>query len=727
MGAPWPAASTTSTGKKTSAVAATNTQAEFSDGDRAFWSFQPLRSPMAATGSGACKLRPGEPWSDWSQNSIDQFVLKSLLEKGLTPAPEADRLTLIRRATFDLTGLPPAPEEIDAFLADKSPTAYERLIDRLLASPRYGQRWGRHWLDLVRYAESDGYRQDAFRPDAWRYRDYVVRSLDTDKPYDRFLTEQLAGDELDPADPELRVATGYLRLSTYEFNQRNVRGQWADILNDITDVTGEVFLGLSIGCARCHDHKFDPILQKDYYRLQAFFTPLLPREDLTLATPEQWTDYQNQLSTWEKASADMRRQIAALERPYREKAAQGATAKFPDDIKAILSKTETDRTPLEKQLGALAYRQVALEYDRDPVLKGRDTARRDELMKQLSRLDSLKPVAPASVLAATDVGPVAPATTIPGARKAEPIEPGYLSLLSPAPANIEPATAAPGSTGRRLALARWLARADNPLSTRVIVNRVWQSHFGKGLVATSSDFGRLGEPPSHPELLDWLASELVASGWRLKPLHRLIMTSAVYRQSAQRTESEVETARGLDPDNRLLWKRTVQRLDAEEIRDAMLAVAGELDVTIGGPSAESSHPRRSVDTKVIRNSRDPLLDSFDAPDGYNSTGRRTTTTTATQALLLINGSWTHARAASLADRLDQLTPRACADPDSRRIIAAYKLVYGRAPDGEELSAAKSFLAAQARRVSAAKGESRRGSLVDFCHALLNSSEFLYVD
>ena len=298
---------------------------------------------------------------------------------------------------------------------------------------------------------------------------------------------------------------------------------------------------------------------------------------------------------------------------------------------------------------------MALEHDRDPALKGREKARRDELIKQLSRLDSLKPAAPASVLTATDVGPVAPPTTIPGARKAEPIEPGYLSLLDrPPPPAIEPrggrawldrAAAGPG------ALA---GRADNPLSTRVIVNRVWQYHFGKGLVATSSDFGRLGEPPSHPELLDWLASEFVASGWRLKPLHRLIMTSAVYRQSAQRTESEVETARGLDPDNRLLWKRTVQRLDAEEIRDAMLAVSGELDATIGGPSAESSRPRRSIDTKVIRNSRDPLLDSFDAPDGYNSAGRRTTTTTATQALLLINGSWTHARAAALADRLDRL-------------------------------------------------------------------------
>jgi hypothetical protein len=246
-------------------------------------------------------------------------------------------------------------------------------------------------------------------------------------------------------------------------------------------------------------------------------------------------------------------------------------------------------------------------------------------------------------------------------------------------------------------------------------------------VATSSDFGHLGEPPSHPELLNWLASQLAASGWRLKPLHRLIMTSAVYRQLAQRSESEVETARRLDPDNRLLWKRTVQRLDAEEIRDAMLVVSGELDASIGGPSAESSRSRRSIDTKMIRNSQDPLLDSFDAPDGYNSAGRRNTTTTATQALLLINGSWTQARAGALADRLERFAPRACADADSRRIIEAYRLVYGRAADGEELSAAMAFLASQARRVSAATGESHHEPLVDFCHALLNSSEFLYVD
>ncbi len=236
------------------------------------------------------------------------------------------------------------------------------MIDRLLASPRYGQRFGRHWLDLVRYAESDGYRQDAFRPSAWRYRDYVVSAINADKPYDRFLTEQLAGDELDPDDPSLRVATGYLRMGTYEYNQRNVRGQWADILNEITDVTGEVFMGLSIGCARCHDHKFDPILQNDYYRLQAFFTPLMPRDDLTMARPGQLAEYQAKRAAWEKAAADILRQIDAIEKPYRDKGTASATAKFPDEIKAILARPEADRSLLERQLGALAYRQISHEH-----------------------------------------------------------------------------------------------------------------------------------------------------------------------------------------------------------------------------------------------------------------------------------------------------------------------------------------------------------------------------
>jgi hypothetical protein len=693
------------------------------------WSLQPPRSSSDSWKTGTVVPAPGEPWSDWGKTPIDGFILARLLEHGLTPAAEADRRTLVRRVAFDLTGLPPSPDEIDAFLADDHPDAYERLVDRLLASPRYGQRWGRHWLDVVRYAESDGYRQDAYRPAAWRYRDYVVRSLNADKPYDRFLTEQLAGDELDPDDLELRVATGFLRLGTYEFNQRNVGAQWADILNDLTDVTGEAILGLSFGCARCHDHKFDPILQKDYYRLQAFFAPLLPRDDLPLATAEQQASAASRQAAWEATTAEIRREIAALEQSHRERAALGAFAKFQPEIQAVLKKPTPERTPLEVQLAALALRQVDLERDREPVLKGKEQARRNELGRRLKEFDALKPAALPEVMTATDVGPVAPATEIPGNRRAGAIEPGFLSALDPAPARVDPLPAprAARSTGRRLALARWICRADHPLTTRVIVNRVWQQHFGKGLVATSSDFGRLGEAPSHPELLDWLARRFVADGWRLKPLHRLIVTSAAYRQTAERTESEVETARRIDPENRLLWKREVRRLDAEEIRDALLAVSGELEPTVGGPPVDTGQPRRAIETKVIRNSRDPLLDVFDAPDGYSSSGRRITTTTATQALLLINGGWALDRARKLAGRLERSSVINSSDPRDARIALAFRLVYGRPPSAEERAEAAAFLDDQSHRIRTPAGHHDQEALVDFCHALVNSNEFLYVD
>jgi hypothetical protein len=726
LGAPWPPGDL-SRAEIPGGAAAMVAHGDFTDNNRRFWSFQPLRSPSAAERSGACSAVSGETWSDWVRTPIDRFILKSLLEKGLTPAPLADRRTLIRRATFDLTGLPPTSEEIDAFLSDSAPAAYERLIDRLLASPRYGQRWGRHWLDLVRYAESDGHRQDAYRPSAWRYRDYVVRSFNCDKPYDRFLTEQLAGDELDPHDLELRVATGYLRLGTYEFNQRNVRAQWDEILNDLTDVTGEVFLGLGIGCARCHDHKFDPILQKDYYRLQAFFTPLLPRDDLPLLSPDELARRARRLKSWEQAAADLRREIARIEDPYRERAARAAVAKFPDDIKAILAKAEKDRTPLEIQLGALAFRQVALEHDRDPTLKGTDLARRKDLQKRLGQLDRLRPAPAIPVLAATDVGAVSPPTMIPGTHRPTPVVPGFLTILDPLPARIEPVSVSAATTGRRLALARWLSNPANPLSTRVIVNRLWQYHFGTGLTATSSDFGRLGESPSHPELLDWLAGQLTAGGWKLKSLHRMIMTSAVYCQKSERSESEVEFARRVDPDNRLLWKRSVQRLDAEEVRDAMLAVSGELASTIGGPSAEVNSLRRAIDTKVIRNSRDPLLDAFDAPDGYTSTGRRNVTTTPTQALLLINGSWSLGRARAFAHRLENISPGPAGHLDQSRIDQAFRLALGRGSEPEECGRIEAFLADQARRVRSQAELRLHEALVDFCHALVNSNEFLYID
>jgi mono/diheme cytochrome c family protein len=720
IGAPWPSSD------RAAHATAVAPPAPAPTAPASLWSFKPIRH---VTVPEPARSDP-RALSEWAQNPIDAFILQGLERHHLTPSPEADKATLIRRVTFDLTGLPPTLDEIDAFLLDDRPGAYERLVDRLLASPRYGERWGRHWLDLVRYAESDGYRQDAFRAQAWRYRDYVVRSLNVDKSYDRFLTEQLAGDEIDPDLPEMRVATGYLRLGTYEYNQRNVRGQWADILNDITDVTGEVFLGLSVGCARCHDHKFDPISQKDYYRLQAFFTPLMPRDDLTMATPAELARFRAARAAWEQAASDLLRQIDSLEHPYREQGTKSAFNKFPDEIKSILMKPESERSLLERQLGALAFRQIAYEHDQVPTLiKGSAKARWDELKKALKRFDAARPSAPAAVLTATDVGAEAPPTFVPGDRKGTPIEPGFLSTLEPGPAQIVPPKKAPQSTGRRLALARWLSRRDNPLSTRVIVNRVWQYHFGQGLAATPSDFGHLGQPPSHPELLDWLVSEFVASGWRLKPLHRLILTSAAYRQASVRAPAEIAACRRIDPENHLLWKQTVRRLDAEEIRDAMLACSGELSPTIGGPSVPTSQPRRTIDTRVIRNAVDPLVDAFDGADGTSSTSRRNITTTATQALLLINGEWTLARASTLAERIVRREP--LSRRERSRVAYAYAFALGRPPEPEELEDALALLRRSASLLPTTGPSSEdpadNSGLVDLCHVLFNSNEFLYVD
>lgn len=705
MGAPWPE-SPGQNGKVSSLKDASRTTGIHEE-DRAFWSFQPVRRPDP----------PAVDDQGWSRTPVDRFVFDKLNTAGLSPAPEADRRTLIRRLTFDLWGLPPDPAEVEAFANNESAEAYDQLVERLLASPHYGERWARHWLDLARYAESDGYRQDAYRPDAWRYRDYVVDAFNQDKPYDQFVREQLAGDELNPESPESRVAVGFLRLGTYEYNQRDVPGQWSAILNDLTDVTGDVFLGLGIGCARCHDHKFDPILQRDYFRLQAFFNPILPRDDLDLLPSEARAEYQARLASWEARTAEIRQAIAEVERPYHEQAAKDAISKFPEEIQELLRIPENDRDPLEKQLTALAYRQVSYEHDHigEKIKKTKDQARWEALQKELAQHDRENPEAPRT-LTVTDVGPVAPPTIIPGDRSRTAIEPGFLTILDPKPATVEPL---PASTGRRTALANWLTNPDHPLTTRVIVNRVWQYHFGKGLVGTSSDFGRLGEKPSHPELLDWLATEFVEQGWSLKSLHRLIVSSTAYRQSSRNPSPG--KARESDPENRLIWRAPTRRLDVEPIRDAMLAVSGEVDRGVGGPAVELSEPRRSVYTKVVRNSRDPLFEAFDAPDGSNTTPQRIATVTPVQALLMINGKWSLARAKGFAARL-----RREAETDQDRIALAYRLAFGRPPNSTEPAEALRFLREQTGK-SSGRTDGEADALVDFCHALLNSNEFLYVD
>jgi hypothetical protein len=694
MGAPWPGSSAEKTAR---------TPGKITDADRRWWAFRPLHAGSPP--------RPSDP--AWGRNPVDRFIRARLDAEGLQPAPPADRVTLIRRMTFDLIGLPPTPEEVAAFAADESPDAYEKLVERLLAGPRYGERWARHWLDLARYAESDGFRLDEYRPHAWRYRDYVVRALNADKPYDRFVREQLAGDELAPDDPEALIATGFLRHTIYEYNQRDARTQWQDMLNDVTDVTADVFLGMGMGCARCHDHKFDPILQKDYYRLQAFFAALFPQEG-PIASASQRADYEAKKRIWEERTAGLRKEIEAVESKEKAKAEHGAITKFPKDIQAMMRKPEAERSPLEKQLAALAYRQVQYEFDH-PKLKDADKKKHDELLGELAKFDHLKPAPLAVALTVRDVGPEAPPTRVPKKTAGPDVPPGFLTVLDENPATVPPSPR-PGSTGRRLALANWLTQPDHPLTTRVIVNRIWQHHFGRGLAATSSDFGKLGEPPSHPELLDWLARRFVEDGWSFKKMHRLLVTSMTYRQAATAPASEVALKK--DPENHLWWKMSTRRLDAEQIRDAVLASAGKLDLTMGGPGVDPKEPRRSIYTKVRRNTRDPLLDVFDAPEGFTSAAQRNVTTTPTQALLMFNGPFMLGQAKAFADRL-------AGEKDA--VDRAYRLALGRSATPDEGAQAERFLQEQMRRIKGTPAEARRAALADFCHVLLNANEFLYVD
>ena len=675
---------------------------KITDEDRKWWAFQPVGKPAVPTVKD----------NGWARTELDRFIFARLQAEGLKPSPEAERATLVRRVYFDLIGLPPTPGEVDGFLADKSANAYEKLVDQLLNSPRHGEKWARHWLDLVRYAESDGYKADDYRPHAWRYRDYVIKSFNEDKPYDRFVREQLAGDELYPDNPEAIAGTSYLRHGIYEYNNRDVRGQWTHILNDLTDTTADAFLGMGLQCARCHDHKFDPLLQKDYYRLQAFFAPILPRHDLVLATPQERAAYQAKLAKWEEATAELRAELEKLLAPVRQRTEKSAVEKFIQDIQEVLQKPVAERTPYEHQIAELAYRQVVYEFDKlDAKLKGDAKERVIALRKKLTEFDQLKPEPLTPAFAATDVGPVAPPTFLPKGRNQDPIAPGFLTVLAEQPATVKPL---PNSTGRRSELARWLTEPENPLTARVMVNRVWQWHFGRGLAANTSDFGKLGEKPSHPELLDWLAARFVTEGWSLKQLHRLIVTSATYRQGAggsvqysvfskdpdQSAKIRAGTnteyfsrATRTDPENKLLWRFPTRRLEAEQIRDAMLAVTGELKLNGGGPGTDFLTPRRTIYTKALRNARDPLLDVFDLSESFNSVPQRNVTTTPTQALLLFNSQMMLRHAKAFAKRLEEEHPSS----DQEMVTAAYRLAFSREPRVAERTTALKFLQDQTKR------------------------------
>jgi Protein of unknown function (DUF1553)/Protein of unknown function (DUF1549) len=687
------------------------------------WAWKrPTRQPVPQLGTRNSEL--GTP------NPIDAFIGAKLKAAGLNLAPAASREELIRRITYDLTGLPPTPEEIDAFVKDKSPNAWERVIDRLLASPRYGERWGRHWLDVVRYADSNGFEHDEVRPDAWRYRDYVIQSFNDDKPFDRFIIEQLAGDEAFPTDRDALIATGFNLLGPDMTDSADQARRRLDTLTDMTDTAGLAFLGLTMTCARCHDHKFEPIPQTDYYRLQAFFAPAEFRRDLLVATAEQKSEYEAASRDYQTATKELRDEIAALEGPVRERLFEAKVAKLSPEAQAAHHTPPDKRNGGQQELVAETERRVIVSpAEIAKAMSPEDRAKLADLQKQLKAFDSRKP-APLPVAMGLTDHPGPPSKTYLLERgelsnAAAEVQPGFPTALSPngkpVPAAIERQS---HSTGRRLALAKWVASADNPLTARVIVNRLWQHHFGKGIVATPSDFGVRGERPTHPELLDWLADELIAGGWRLKRMHKLMLMSEAYKQS---TQVSPEAAKA-DPENRLISRMNGLRLEGEAVRDALLMVSGRLNLKMSGPgvvlpetaaaaggskpaavSADlRDHVRRSVYLFARRNLRHPFLEAFDLPDSNLSCPRRERSTTAPQALALLNATDAATAATALAERLTKE-----AASETGRIERAYWLTLGRAPSDVEHQRAKAFL--------------RDSPLSELCRALFNLNEFVYLD
>jgi Protein of unknown function (DUF1553)/Protein of unknown function (DUF1549) len=694
--------------------------------DRRHWAFQaPVRPTV-----------PQVKRKGWVKNPIDAFVLAALEENELRPSAEADRTTLLRRVTFDLTGLPPTPEEVKAFVADKSTEAYANMVDRLLASPHYGERWAQHWLDLARYADSDGFEFDQARPDAWRYRDWVVEALNQDMPYDQFVRWQLAGDELAPNDVDAFIATGLNRCypDMVDLNDQKLRRQNA--LNDITETTGLVFLGLTIGCARCHDHKFDPIRIHDFYRLQAFFTPARFRDDFPIGEPEEREAYETRYRRWEEAVTAFQEAVIHVEQPVRSALTPDLLPTVNDETAAAFTRSESERTPSDVHL---IYESQAKDRRIGPgvwtlVLDPTSASLREFWMARLAALKKAVPPSLPHARGLDEVSPEAPPTYVlnrgePTA-KGDLVAPAFPLVLCPDGSAAVPAASPKAhSTGRRKALADWLTTPGHPLTARVIVNRLWQHHFGHGLVATPSDFGTMGSEPTHPELLDWLATELIARGWSLKAMHRLILTGAAYRQSSRTYPAGLAA----DPENSLLWRYNRQRLDGESIRDSLLAVSGRLNPEMGGPCIFPELPaelaklsnkgvawpvsdhardrnRRSLYVFIRRNLRYPFFEAFDRPDTNASCPRRPVTTIAPQALTLLNSHLASDAAVALAARLKRE-----AGPDREaQVERAYLLVFARSPDAEERRIAREFLGS---------GE----ALGSYCRALLNANEFIYID
>jgi mono/diheme cytochrome c family protein len=726
--------------------------------DRAHWSFQPVRRPAVPA-----------PRTARARNPIDAFLLARLEGQGLSFSPEADRLTLLRRVTIDLTGLPPTLEEAEAFLRDAHPGAYERVVERLLASPRHGERWGRHWLDLAGYADSEGHTsEDPVRPHAYKYRDWVIRALNSDLPYDRFVTDQLAGDELvRPPYKALSggaldrlIATGYLRqapdgTASGGVDQVAARNQ---VVADTLQIVSTSLMGLTVHCAQCHNHRYDPIPQLDYYRLRAVFEPALDVKAWRVPAARRISLMSDadraRGAALEKEAGLIDAERVKKQQGHIERVFQAELKKLPEAVRASVREAravpEARRSPAQKKL-LQAHPSVNVSAG---SLYLYDSKAAKELTKYAARAAAVRAKKPVEdfVRALTEPGGTPPVTHLfnrgDPTQPRQAVAPGGLTVLDGEHPFVVPTTPGEPTTGRRLALARWLTSPRHPLTARVIVNRLWLHHFGRGIVATPADFGALGDRPTHPELLDWLTAELVESGWSLKHVHRLMVQSAAYRQSARRT-AELDR---VDPDNRLLARMSLRRMEAETVRDSFLAVSGALFERCFGPPvpvkedelgqvvlgyedkdaafyekkvpalAPGEAHRRSVYVQVRRSKPLGVLEPLDVPVLEPSCEMRTASTSAPQALLLLNNAFVHEQARLFAEGVSRE-----AGPSVRaRVSLAWRRAYGEAPSPGELDEAAAFVAAQAGLLMAGgRPAPERAALAALCQALLSSNRFLY--
>jgi hypothetical protein len=763
--------------------------------DRRYWAFSPVSDPAV----------PAVKDTAWVKAPIDRFILAKLEEKGLQPAKPASRLTLLRRVTYDLTGLPPTPQEIAGFLADKTPNAFAKVVDRLLATPQYGERWGRHWLDVARFADSTGMDEDHVYPNAWRYRDYVTKAFNDDLPFNRFITEQIAGDLLPASTPEEHqrgiIATGFLALGPKPLAQQDRIQMIYDVVDEQIDTTSKAFLGLTVACARCHDHKFDPILTRDYYSMASIFastqafrnlgrpgsvsyiynTPL-DTEAFNRYQAHRWRMYGKQLEMEEALSEDWVRE-SALQGPHiaeymmaalrkeetkeavrwrkwlesaDEKARQGylkkwfdATADTTSDKTAAVAadyqqQYTTAAAKWESQMNGWRNRfATEMAQDRDlPArpkpdaetapffaaagfeggpLELKDSDRVAALRSEWMALQKSLPSEPAMAAAVTDGVPVEQHVFLHGDHHSEG---AAVAKTFPVVLAGE-SQKAPETGSGRLELARWLASPEHPLTPRVMVNRVWQWHFGEGLMRTPNNWGKMGDTPSNPELLDYLAKRFVENGWSVKALHRIILLSSTYQMSAEVSKE----AKELDPANRLNSRFNRLRMSVEEVRDSMLALAGNMDPTIGGalPATKGKKAdldelkRRTLYIPVRRGSVPALLSNFDFGDATTSSEGRARTNVAPQALFVMNSRFVVERSKDFAKRLLDdagLT-------DRQRVERAYLIALTRAPDAAEIDSALSYVAALEKKLAPAGAH--EAAWQSLCHVLVSTNEFLYLE